>query len=88
VLLAREHRQLAAILVGWRSLRPTKLSSYSPNHYNFVISVEGNFRRAIEGAAGKRETAPPTNNTDTVAENKETHKSSDIFSARRSATHH
>lgn len=84
VLLARERRQLAAILVGWRSLRPSKLSSYSPKHYNFVISVEGDFRRAIERAAGKRETISPTKNAGAVAEDNDPH----IFAARRSTTHH
>jgi hypothetical protein len=82
VLLGGQRRQLAAILVGWRSLRPTKLSSYSPTHYNFVVSVEGDFRRAVERAAGKREPSSPTNDTDAVAEDKE----NDIIPARRSTT--
>jgi hypothetical protein len=48
-------RQLSAILVGWRSNDPSKRSSFSQRHYNFVVSVEGAFRQALLTAAGMQE---------------------------------
>ena len=51
VLLGDGQQQIGAILVGWRSNSPTKLVPFSPMHYNFVVSVEGAFRDAVETAA-------------------------------------
>lgn len=54
VLLGEDHRRLGAILVGWRSNDPTKRTAFSPNNYNFVVTVEGAFRRAVAEASGSR----------------------------------
>jgi hypothetical protein len=51
VLLGDEHRRLGAILVGWRSDNPWKTEPFSASHYNFVVSIEGAFRRAVLHAA-------------------------------------
>lgn len=51
VLLGDDHRRLGAILVGWRSDDPGKTGSFSSTHYNFVVSIEGAFRRALAKAA-------------------------------------
>lgn len=58
VLLGGQHRRLGAILVGWRSSNPSKSEPFSPTHYNFVVSVEGAFRRAVLSAAKKRPNMP------------------------------
>ena len=52
VLAGNDHRELAAILVGWRSNKPTKAVPFSPSHYNFAVSVEGAFKQAVIDAAG------------------------------------
>jgi hypothetical protein len=51
VLLGDDHRKLGAILVGWRSDDPMKTGVFSTTHYNFVVSIEGAFRRALDRAA-------------------------------------
>ena len=51
VLTGDDKLHLGAILVGWRSNSPTKLVPFSPTHYNFVVSVEGEFRDAVTNAA-------------------------------------
>jgi hypothetical protein len=51
VLLGDESRRLGAILVGWRSSDPARVSPYSDSNYNFVVSVEGAFRKAVLVAA-------------------------------------
>lgn len=51
VLTGADKLHLGAILVGWRSNSPTKLVPFSPSHYNFVVSVEGEFRDAVTNAA-------------------------------------
>ena len=53
VLTGSDKRQLGAILVGWRSNNPTKLTPFPPMHYNFVVSVEGAFKAAVLDAARK-----------------------------------
>ena len=42
---------VAAILVGWRSNKPFRSAPFSPTHYNFVVTVEGAFKKAILAAA-------------------------------------
>jgi hypothetical protein len=59
VLLGVDHPRLGAILVGWRSENPKKIRSFSSTHYNFVVSTEGAFRRALVEAATKGKAAPP-----------------------------
>ena len=51
VLTGDDKLQIGAILVGWRSNTPTKLVPFSPMHYNFVVSIEGEFRSAVSNAA-------------------------------------
>ena len=51
VLLGDDRRRLGAILVGWRSDNPTQPKPFSSAHYNFVVSVEGQFRRALAKVA-------------------------------------
>lgn len=51
VLTGDDKLRIGAILVGWRSNAPTKLVPFSPTHYNFVVSIEGEFRDAVNNAA-------------------------------------
>jgi hypothetical protein len=43
-----------AIYVGYRSASPDKPQSFSTTHYNFAITVDGPFRRALLAAAAAR----------------------------------
>jgi hypothetical protein len=47
--------ELAAVLIGYRSVDPEAALPFSSKHYNFVVSVEGAFRDAAEKLA-----APPS----------------------------
>ena len=42
---------LGAILVGWRSNKPFHSAPFSHSHYNFAVTVEGAFRKAVISAA-------------------------------------
>ncbi len=53
LMFDREMTRIGAILVGWRSNRPFKAMPFSRTHYNFAVSLEGAFRRAVYAAAGK-----------------------------------
>ena len=53
LMFDRELTRIGAILVGWRSNRPFKAVPFSRTHYNFAVSLEGAFRRAVYAAAGK-----------------------------------
>jgi hypothetical protein len=81
VLLGDDHTRLGAILVGWRSDDPSRISSFSSTNYNFVVSVEGAFRRAITDAAQLRIAhEPPTDarrlaNASTVEDKQNRHRS-------------
>jgi Trypsin-like peptidase domain len=44
---------IGAILVGWRSYKPFKPAPFSQSHYNFAVTIEGAFRKAIMSAATK-----------------------------------
>ena len=44
---------IGAILVGWRSNKPFRSAPFSRFHYNFVVTIEGAFRRAVVAAASK-----------------------------------
>jgi hypothetical protein len=44
--------QIGAILVGWRSNRPFNAVPFSRTHYNFAVTMEGDFRKAVLAAAG------------------------------------
>jgi hypothetical protein len=39
--------RLLAIFVGYRSIAPEKHLAFSPRNYNFAVTIEGAFRRAI-----------------------------------------
>jgi len=56
-LLDASGARLTAIFVGYRSLNPAAAAPFSPRHYNFAVSVEGAFRRAVETMAGAGSTA-------------------------------
>jgi hypothetical protein len=44
---------IGAILVGWRSNKPFRSAPFSRSHYNFAVTVEGAFKRAVISAASK-----------------------------------
>lgn len=44
---------IGAILVGWRSNKPFRAVPFSKTHYNFAVTVEGAFRKAVVAAASK-----------------------------------
>ena len=56
-LLDAAGARLTAIFVGFRSLNPAAAAPFSPRHYNFAVTVEGAFRRAVETMAGARASA-------------------------------
>jgi hypothetical protein len=49
--------RLLAVFVGYRSIAPDSTMPFSAQHYNFAVTIEGAFRRAVEVAAGLRATA-------------------------------
>jgi Trypsin-like peptidase domain len=44
---------IGAILVGWRSNKPFSAAPFSRSHYNFAVTIEGAFRKAVMSAATK-----------------------------------
>jgi len=52
-LLSDQHR-MVGIYVGYRSTDPDKAQPFSMTHYNFAITVDGPFRRALLAAASAR----------------------------------
>jgi hypothetical protein len=44
---------IGAILVGWRSNKPFRSAPFSQTHYNFVVTIEGAFKKAVVAAASK-----------------------------------
>jgi len=51
-LLDSRGRGLVAVFAGFHSANPDQAAPYSADHYNFAVTVEGAFRRAILAAAG------------------------------------
>ena len=51
-LLTPGGSNLVAVFVGFRSANPDRGFAFSPDHYNFAVTVEGAFRRAVERVAG------------------------------------
>ncbi len=49
--------RLLAVFVGYRSVAPDSTMPFSAQHYNFAVTIEGAFRRAVEAAAGGSATA-------------------------------
>ncbi len=50
-LLDGDGKGLMAIFVGYRSVAPNEALPFSATHYNFAVTVEGAFRRAVERQA-------------------------------------
>ena len=50
-LLDGDGKGLMAIFVGYRSVAPDEALPFSSTHYNFAVTVEGAFRRAVERQA-------------------------------------
>ncbi|HET6379281.1 MAG TPA: serine protease [Methylocella sp.] len=44
---------IGAILVGWRSNKPFRSAPFSRTHYNFAVTIEGAFRKAVIASASK-----------------------------------
>lgn len=53
LMFDNDHSRIGAILVGWRSNHPFRAIPFSKTHYNFAVTLEGAFRRAVYAAAGK-----------------------------------
>jgi len=51
VVTAANKPVIGAILVGWRSTKPFISAPFSNTHYNFAVSIEGAFKRAVIAAA-------------------------------------
>ncbi|HEV3043010.1 MAG TPA: trypsin-like peptidase domain-containing protein [Roseiarcus sp.] len=43
--------RLVGVFVGYRSIAPDQALPFSPQHYNFAVSVDGAFRKAVESVA-------------------------------------
>lgn len=44
---------VGAVLVGWRSNKPFRSAPFSSTHYNFAVTIEGAFKKAVVAAAAK-----------------------------------
>jgi hypothetical protein len=44
---------IGAILVGWRSNKPFHSAPFSKSHYNFAVTIEGAFKKAVVATASK-----------------------------------
>jgi hypothetical protein len=66
---------ISAILVGWRSNKPFRSAPFSSTHYNFVVTIEGAFQKAVVAAASRvvaarapsQDKTPPASGQPTVA---------------------
>jgi hypothetical protein len=56
-LFDRDGGGLMAVFVGFRSIAPDRPLPFSAEHYNFAVTVEGAFRRAVELQAALEATA-------------------------------
>ena len=56
-LFDRDGGGLMAVFVGFRSIAPDEPLPFSAEHYNFAVTVEGAFRRAVELQAALEATA-------------------------------
>jgi hypothetical protein len=50
-VLSAAGSRLLAVFVGYRSIAPDRTMPFSTQHYNFAVTIEGAFRRAVETAA-------------------------------------
>jgi hypothetical protein len=53
VLAGADDPVIEAVLVGWRSNKPFRSAPFSRSHYNFAVTVEGDFRKAVVEASKK-----------------------------------
>jgi hypothetical protein len=53
VLAQTDKPEISAVLVGWTSNKPFHAAPFSPTHYNFVVTMEGAFRQAVQSMANK-----------------------------------
>ena len=53
VVMAADKPAIGAILVGWRSNKPFRSAPFSKSHYNFAVTIEGAFKKAVVAAASK-----------------------------------
>jgi|GEM_PF-882647 len=53
VLAQTDKPAITAVLVGWTSNKPFRAAPFSPTHYNFVVTMEGAFRQAVQNMANK-----------------------------------
>lgn len=44
---------VGAVLVGWRSNKPFHSAPFSTTHYNFAVTIEGAFKKAVVASAAK-----------------------------------
>jgi hypothetical protein len=56
-LLDAEGKGLMAVFVGYRSVDPESPLPFSATHYNFAVTIEGAFRRAVEREAALKTAA-------------------------------
>ncbi|MGH6843055.1 MAG: trypsin-like serine protease [Methylocella sp.] len=53
LVMGTNNPAIGAILVGWRSNKPFRSAPFSRTHYNFAVTIEGAFKRAVIAAASK-----------------------------------
>jgi len=53
LVMAPDKAAIGAILVGWRSNKPFRSAPFSKYHYNFAVTIEGAFKKAVIAAASK-----------------------------------
>jgi hypothetical protein len=53
VLAGADDPVIEAVLVGWRSNKPFRSAPFSRSHYNFAVTVEGDFKKAVVEASKK-----------------------------------
>jgi hypothetical protein len=52
LMLDKERSQIGGVLVGWLSNHPRRAIPFCHTHYNFAVTMEGDFRSAVIAAAG------------------------------------
>jgi Trypsin-like peptidase domain len=53
LVMSPDKAVIGAILVGWRSNKPFHSAPFSKFHYNFAVTIEGAFKKAVIAAASK-----------------------------------
>lgn len=51
LMFDKDRSQVGAVLVGWLSNHPRGHIPFCNTHYNFAVTIEGEFRRAVIAAA-------------------------------------